>query len=268
MFKTMPWALILGLMSSASSHAQSLDYQFHWGFLRLAELQITLETRPQPGDATERGIQFEGSTVGTLGKFLQYDGLASSHMGPNGIHYRMQGTDNGFDEHRELFFPVGQPPQVIDFIDDEVAAPTQAQLNEVGPAIDPLALMLQLMQAPLGSGCTGEFRVFDGKRLMQISASNQGMETIDADREWAWAGQALRCDMEITSFEMAAAVTNSESAEQKAAWLQGNRQTRSVWFAEIETPGADAQIVPVRFSIPGPIGRAKGRLVMPHAASM
>ncbi len=263
MFKTMPWGLILCLMSSVTCHAQSLNYHFHWGYIPLADLSMTLQTRQLAGDTTEREIRFEGSTIGAVGKFLEYDGLARSVARPDSLMYSMSGTDNGFDEHRQIYFPTNAAPQVISFRDDETQAPSQQQLLQVGPAIDPLALIQSLMASPLGSGCNGEFRVFDGKRLMQISAQAMGMEAIEADRSWAWAGQALRCDMQITSFEMTAEVTHTEAADQKAAWLQGNPEVRTIWLAEVNVPGAGAQIRPVRFSIPGPIGRVKGRLVAP-----
>ena len=239
--------LAFALTSIGSSAASAeLNYEFHWGRMSVAEFSLTLPTEEN------RAIRVEGETVGLIGKIFKYDGaIESDYSNMESVIFSLSGTDNDFVEHRTIRFFPDQPAEILDFLDDEQEQPSAEIVHSMGTTVDPLRVVLALMQVPNSNdspACEGGFSVFDGKRHYQLALSSAGEDILEADRDWTYSGPALRCEMAVTYLE-------TTSGEEQNPWYEDDSEIRTIWLTEIE-----GDRVPVRISMPGPIGRITGRI--------
>jgi hypothetical protein len=242
------------ILTSCFLQAQ-LNYRFHWGKIPVAEFGLEL---PQ---ADSQIIKIEGRTVGFVGAIFSYDGvIQSDYSDIDSVIFQISGIDNDFSEHREINFFTDRPAEILDFLDDEQEQPADEIVESMGITVDPLRVVFALLS---GSGaesttetlsardrCNGEYSVFDGKRHYRLKLEAAEGETLKADRSWGYTGQAFRCNILVVSLE-------ATSGEEQNPWHEDDRDTRSLWLAEI-----DEQLRLVRVSMPGPIGRVTGRLEM------
>lgn len=227
-----------------------LNYRFHWGRIPVAEFSLEL---PQAENSI---IKLEGRTVGFVGALFSYDGsIESDYSDLDSVIFQISGIDNGFSEHRKINFFTDRPAEILDFLDDEQEQPADELVESMGITADPLRVVFALLsdgsELSIPDRCSGEFSVFDGKRHYRLKLEAGETESLRADRSWSYTGQALRCDMLVTQLE-------ATSGEEQNPWYDRETETRSLWLAEQE-----GEIVMVRISIPGPIGRITGRLEVP-----
>ena len=242
-----PASLFLFAVLSSGVQAD-LQYRFEWGRLDVVDMLIRAPLDQRPS------LYVEATTVGALGKFFRYSGHALAQVDGPITTLALEGLDNGFPEHRVIEYSPDQPPRIVDFVDDEIPAPTIEMLEQLGPVQDPLSFLGSLMLADTsqpGQHCLGEHRLYDGKRLFEITLNAMGWETLGGARKWSWQGDAFRCEIDITRFIPASDTDN------KAEWFQEDTETRILWLADL---GAAQGVVPVQFSIPAPIGHVLGRL--------
>jgi hypothetical protein len=239
--------LLLGFSSSALAE---FEYRFHWGRMSVAEFSLTLPT-PE-----NRKIKVEGQTVGLVGKLFKYDGaLEADYSDMSRVLFRVSGEDNGFSEYRTIQFSPDGPAEILEFLDDEIEEPPSEVVDSMGITVDPFRVVLALLEPSDAEGaesdfCEGRYSVFDGKRHYELALSAGENTDIEADRSWTYSGEAKRCDMSVTYLE-------SAGGEEQNPWYEEDSEIRNLWLAEM-----DGQLVPVRISMPGPIGKVTGRLLL------
>ncbi|MBT5330354.1 MAG: DUF3108 domain-containing protein [Porticoccaceae bacterium] len=237
--------LLLGLSSSALAE---FEYRFHWGRMPVAEFSLTLPT------TESRKIRVEGQTVGLVGKLFKYDGaLEADYSDMSRVLFRVSGEDNGFSEYRTIQFSPDGPAEILEFLDDEIEEPPSEVVDSMGITVDPFRVVLVLLESSSDAGsnnkfCEGEYSVFDGKRHYELALNVGESADIEADRSWTYSGKALRCDMSVSYLE-------SAGGEEQNPWYEEDAEVRTMWLAEIEE-----LLVPVRITMPGPIGKITGRL--------
>ncbi len=104
--------------------------------------------------------------------------------------------------------------------------------------IDTVSAAARLVRQVTRTGrCDGEARTFDGRRLVDITATTGGWETLPADSRSPFAGQALRCDFDgrlLAGFMVDSDRAAAARPQKGSAWLA------SLW------PGGP--MLPVRLS--------------------
>lgn len=223
------------------------DYRFHWGRLAVAQFNLELPTNDS------QVVQVSGSTVGVVGTLFNYDGaMQSDYSDPQSTLFELSGLDGSFEEHRSMRFYADRPAKIIDFLDDEIAQPTDSLVEAMGITSDPLRIVADLAAGSAGALgteiCRGDYSVFDGKRHYRLSLQELGYETLQADRQWSYSGSSIKCEVQVT-YLLAA------SGNEQNPWYEDREDTRIIWLAEINN-----NIVPVRISMAGPFGRVVGRL--------
>lgn len=225
--------------------AGEFDYLFHWGRLSVAEFSLTVPDQ-EPGV-----IRVEGSTVGLVGKIFNYDGAISADYSDMGeVLFEVSGMDNHFAERRVIKFAADKPAEILEFLDDEQEQPEDALVQSMGVTLEPLRLVYLFLQQG-EQGCEGELPVFDGKRHYRLSLQAVGWDELESDREWGFSGKAMRCELSVSYLE-------TTSGEELNPWYEDSSEVRNVWLAEV-----DQAFVPVRVTMPGPIGKVTGRLKLP-----
>lgn len=237
--------LMLGVMlfpASVLAQSSALEYRFHWGKVPVANFKLTLPS------VESQVVRVEGSTVGLVGKIFNYDGaIESDYSDMKSVVFRLSGTDNDFEEYRTINFYPDRPAEVVDFLDDELPPPARELVESMGITVDPFRAMLALI-GDATEGCSGRYSVYDGKRHYKLGLAAGRRETLEADRDWTYAGEAIRCDLSISYME-------SSVGNEQNPWFEEDSEDRSVWLAEI-----DSKFVPVLIEMPGPIGRIVGRV--------
>lgn len=237
-------ALTISAIYSTAAFAE-LNYQFHWGRVPVADFSLFLPTPDR------QIIKVEGETVGLIGKVFKYDGaIESDYSDMNSVIFSVSGEDNGFSEYRIIRFSPDQPAEILEFLDDELEQPDPVLIESMGVTVDPLRVVMELLINQGPAQCEGELSVFDGKRHYQLQLFAADEELLEADRDWTYSGNAKRCDIEVTYLE-------SSGEEEQNPWYKDNSDQRSIWLAEVE-----GEIVPVRISMSGPVGKITGRLQM------
>jgi hypothetical protein len=220
------------------------NYKFHWGRIPVAEFNLALPTEDS------QTIKVEGETVGLIGRIFRYDGaIESDYSDMNSVLFSVSGEDNGFSEYRTIQFYPDKSAHIVNFLDDEQDQPPKELVESMGITVDPLRVVLSLLKSTDAEECQGEFSVFDGKRHYLLNLTTAGAEELEADRSWAYSGPTIRCELTVNYLE-------STTGEEQNPWYREDSEQRSIWLAELE-----GQLVPVRVSMPGPIGKVTGRLI-------
>ena len=133
----------------------------------------------------------------------------------------------------------GDEPKLV-----QLVPPTSEDARDpVPPAqtvgtIDSLSAMAELIRLVAGTGrCDGTARLYDGRRLSELTAHTAGREVLEATGRSSFSGPALRCDFE--GRQLAGFVHDADEAELRRV------QHGSAWLAPL-VPGGP--VVPVRIS--------------------
>jgi hypothetical protein len=131
--------------------------------------------------------------------------------------------------------------------DPSNTSPTEQQIRG---SFDPLAGILQAghIVARLGH-CVARIPIFDGRRRYDLVFSDEGIEHILRSDDYAYAGDARRCRIDM--IKIAGFSTDPDSYGEKA-------DRALVWLA---TPHPDAPPLPVRLEFTGALGPTKVWLV-------
>ncbi len=93
--------------------------------------------------------------------------------------------------------------------------------------VDTLSALAMLVHRVAETGqCEGQVRVFDGRRLSEISAHTAGREVLEADRDSVFAGPALRCDFAgrmLAGFLFDEDRARQAEPQEGAAWIAAPR---------------------------------------------
>jgi hypothetical protein len=152
-------------------------------------------------------------------------------------HYQSAGTARGTYKTMQMAYPNGNPA-----IERQTPYPdptrTVVPPAEATGAIDDLsAIVLLVRRVGDGLNCDGSLKLYDGRRLTELTAHTVGIETIRPSSRSRYGGTAMRCDFEGTR---TAGFLKSDSEAQQRRPRHG-----SAWLAPI-VPGAPP--VPLRIT--------------------
>ncbi len=100
-----------------------------------------------------------------------------------------------------------------------------------------------------GGDCAGVYRVFTGTARFDVIMASAGRETLEAERNWTYEGDAARCTMRVKR-------VGGFPVENKG-WTQEEKDvTRTLWFARLD----DGRHAPVKMRVSWPLGYATGRI--------
>ena len=228
--------LLLALAGSAPSPPPPLHYVAYSAGLRVLDVQFAFDIGP--GSYT---VASSVHTVGVLAAFVS--GQAHSHVagdwreqGAAPRHYESAGMWRGHTVRTVMDYDLGTP-HAHDLLPDPDPDPREPVPASALPgAIDALsALATTVRQVARTGGCDGHVRLFDGRRLSDVSARTVGTETLPPTSRSSFQGPALRCDFEGTL--LAGFTVEGDRAEQ----ARPHRGT--AWFAAVRP---DSPKLPVR----------------------
>ena len=185
-------------------------------------------------------VDLKFRTAGMFGVFfpVEIDSLAEG--GWNGTlplprRYESAGLSRGKVRRTAIDFQASQPVlrELVPPDDDEhLPVPPGAEKD----GIDTLSAMAYLVRSVTAAGtCDGRARLFDGRRVIDITARTVGHEHLQREDRSIFHGTALRCDFE--GRQLAGYVKSEDEAERKRVHIS------QAWLAEV-VPGQPA--LPVR----------------------
>ncbi len=179
-------------------------------------------------------------TAGMFGRFfpVEIDSLAEGGWAgllPLPRRYASGGLSRGKVRRMVIDFPAGQPVlrELVPPDDDEHMPVPPGQERD---AIDTLSAMAYLVRAVTSTGtCDGRTRLFDGRRVIEITGRTIGRESLPREDRSIFHGPAVRCDFE--GRQLAGYVKSETDAERLRVHVS------QAWLAEV-TSGQPA--LPVR----------------------
>lgn len=225
--------------------ARTFSYAVDWGPLPLAEVTLSLEPSADGLTAAARG-----ASLGVAAMFSRFEVEQSSAYGPEGVLHEARGRFSGRESLRRVRWDGDGAAEVLTAQEArrDPGPLTPIPAAEMADTVDPAFPVVDaLNRVAQGQGCGGTWRVFDGVRRMNITLTDEGPDTLTADRDWTYAGPARRCRL---SFERVGGFPPPKPdapAERDYA--------RLLWIAELPEGPA-----PVRLEVSWPLGVAVGRI--------
>ncbi len=152
--------------------------------------------------------------------------------GPRAVPQRFYswGDTRGTRRITQIDYPGGEPRVVqllppISADDREPVPPAQT-----AGTIDSLSAMAELIHVVATTGaCDGTARMFDGRRLSELTAHTAGREVLEPSGRSSFSGPALRCDFE--GRQLAGFVHDAPESELKRV------QHGTAWMAALQPGG-------------------------------
>jgi len=159
-----------GVISERASEAVGVDSILNHEDATYSGFVTIAGRKANPGKALLMGLR--GKTNGLVSWLKDYEGHYQSRHSESGILYRVQATDRGYEEVREIEFRSiterGGFPQVIAFKDRTATEAMQPNAQWDAQSLDPVNLLRSLLQdIDRLQGCPSKsisYRLFDGKR--------------------------------------------------------------------------------------------------------
>lgn len=178
----------------------NLDYRVYWGGLHVADAGLALD-RSQAGYSAS----LKGRAAGLLAAFTdaRFDALAEGDGAGAALQPRLY---RGLFERRNKrrlveiqFDPEGLPQaRVIDEHNRDRVTELPAAL--LRGSSDPLSAVMSLAAGiESAEHCAGKVRSYDGRRVLELSASHEGWTELKASRYSSYAGRALVCRIAIAA---------------------------------------------------------------------
>ncbi len=223
--------------------ARDLLYHLDWGPVALGEFRV----RHEPGETG--ALTIEARSKGLASMLFDFTLTeATRREAGGGRRFTINGAFGDEDYDRLVTWDPGQAPQV----EHRAGAPDE-ELTPVPAAalprsVDPAAAVLAVLdQVKAGEGCAGEWAIYDGVRMMALTVRDEGLDEVEADRDWTYAGPARRCRLGIE--RMGGFPVDDERETEEADF------SRLLWIAEM-----DGRPTPVRLQVSWPLGFATGRI--------
>ncbi len=149
--------------------------------------------------------------------------------------YASGGLSRGKVRRTAIDFQAGQPivRELVPQDDDELMPVPPGQERDGIDTISAMAFLVRSVTAT--GGCDGRARLFDGRRVIDITARTVGRETLQREDRSIFRGSAIRCDFE--GRQIAGYVKSENDAERMRVHVS------QAWLAEV-TPGQP--VLPVR----------------------
>jgi hypothetical protein len=230
-------ALLLLLPFAASAQTRPVQLTYEAYVAGLSVFSIKADVALASGEyRVEVGYQ----THGLVGLFFHADmhSIAQGRFqGPEPLPQRFTswGAFRGSGRQTLIDYPAGTPLVRV------LEPPAHLEREPVPPdqtlgTIDTLSALAKLVHAVTETGrCEGDVRVFDGRRLSDITARTGEKETLAADKGSVFAGPAQRCDF---SGRMLAGFLFAEDRQRQAEPQEG-----ATWLA---APAGGLPVIPVR----------------------
>ena len=162
---------LIGLVSGFSAFAGDFDsrkfyqYEFDWGFVPVASLEIDLNQISSDGL-----IRSKGETKGLSKIFKSYSANVRVRKINDSTHYyELLGSDRGVKETRKINFVADELPDVLEFKDSTSQGSLTPRQGSDEGSVDPLTVLAWFYsEDSISMGCIKEFKVFDGKRRFTI----------------------------------------------------------------------------------------------------
>jgi hypothetical protein len=219
-------ALLLTVCLASTAGAEGrpgrLTYTAYVAGLRVFELEVGLDV-----SRDRYRVDLDYRTAGVFGALFSGE-LRSVSQGrfvadrAVPLHLSVEGKWRGKQRASDIDWVDGAP--VIHVLEppneeERESVPAALQANTVDSIASVITLLRQLQD---GAGCTGSARVYDGRRLSVISASNAGEETLEASGRSGFRGIATRCDFEgklLAGFMLDDDRTRAARPQIGSAWL-------------------------------------------------
>ena len=219
---------LFGLLTSAALPASAqvarvnLDYDTYAVGIEVMQMHAFFGLGPW-----NYQIHVDYHTTGLVGVFYRGNQVNSvrgtwDSEGAQPIEFSGEGVWRGNSRVTIMDYLDGQP------LLKKLVPPQEAEREPVPSAlqahtIDTLSALAQLMRQVQQTGsCTTHVRTYDGRRVLDVSASNAGEETLTTAHGSIFHGKALRCDFE--GRELAGFLFGEDDPEHRrplhgSAWL-------------------------------------------------
>jgi hypothetical protein len=198
------------------------DYAFYTAGLNTGDLSAAIDLSP-----SGYRVKFNFHTAGVFGAFIH-------GQNETVVEGRWQGSDAVPERYDSVGLWSGQKWETaIDYADLEpftrVLTPprepdrdpvTPAQARQTLDSLSAMALMVRRVQ--LTGSCDGTARLFDGRRLMELTAHTVGNEDVPRSSRSPYWGTAQRCDFEgllIGGFEHDKEESSTRRPKRGSAWF-------------------------------------------------
>lgn len=192
--------LALLLAPAAQAAPWTATYELHAAGLRALEATFTFDV-----DGPNYRIEVRTRTRGVVGFFANSNQLTVTEGVWQGDQvrprrYRANGTFRGQPRVVSMDWrPDGQP--VVGALEPTNAAETREDVapNLLPGTVDALSAIVQLSRVVAETGrCESRIRLYDARRLTQVTVRTAGTEPVPNDWGDGLQGQALRCVLETT----------------------------------------------------------------------
>ena len=202
-------------LSSAHSNPIEIKYRVQWGEVYIGDAWAKFEL-------SKDSYQLQGLAKSSSGVSLLYRYSGSANAGGRLIEgvftpdfLRISGTRNDKQQSAETLWSVPNTAPIT-FRNpklnlEKVYAISQRNL---GNTFDPISGILNSLKTiKLNDRCSGTYRIFDGRRLSDITLHDLGKEELVADRNWSFAGPVWVCG--VTAKPLGGHKRRSPSEEEK-----------------------------------------------------
>lgn len=177
-----------------------MTYEVYFGGMHVLSAQAELDRT----DSRYR-LAAQAQTQGILDFFFSWRGVTESigafdATGPVPARHRNHGYREesvrkvalAYDGQGDIAAMLVEPPLNLEKVN---ALPDDAEIG----TIDPLSVVAGLSETlTQGAACSGEFAVFDGRRRYDLTVTDLGPQTFEANSYSIFAGEARACGIEYT----------------------------------------------------------------------
>lgn len=228
------------LLCSPSAYAggkQELVYEVYAGGIHAVQARLSLDLTT-PG---RYSLVLDAETRGFLRTLVPWEGVFESHgwVEKDG-HFQpeLHRSIGAWKDDKEIKeYHYSRKGDFVDLLETEEGQ-TALKLKDVDPALtqgttDAFSAALEVFAAiSAGGDCTGEDRIFDGKRRFIQRFTHEDFEVLEPTKYNIFKGKAARCSVEVTP-------DGGEWSKKPRGWLSIQEQGRArgtmptVWLAQL-----------------------------------
>lgn len=218
-------ALLCTAISAAAQAQERLAARMSYAVYAAGLNVMVIEARAWLGPESYR-VDVGYRTTGLFGVFMpaQIDSFVQGGWAgpmPDPVRFASWGIVRGGERRTTLDYAAGQPVvTTLKPADDGDHEPVPLAQRE---GVDSLSAMAYLVRHLAETGeCDGHMRLFDGRRVMEITSRTGGRETLRPDYRSVFQGPALRCDFHgrlLAGFPRDADAKERMRDHKSEAWL-------------------------------------------------